>query len=811
MNQQKLDWDCRKFEAKMEKEISNRKMLGNMAESSTFSEHGIMDQFFIFGLPPNNKKQTQPMVLAAFPPFHQSMIPVKNVLSLAMPNWDLANTNTKTKFTNLFSTSEKGIENGIVDQFVFQFNAGETKIYGLCTHIQPSKASRNATLPFFATDGTKKSIFCLCMISKIPIFNAHFTFLNYLVGLCTGTIITTQKNSSLINSIENAYENCYENNYRQDNEIQNDTLIEGFELTGAFGHVPQINIPEEFQSKIFDYYSKTMYSSPSKLAPGYNIYFPHPSTPTQKLILWGSLDTLFSVLNVADIIRLITALILDAQVLIIGNSMQEVSMTVYGLSCLLTPFNYCGIVMPILPNDDDYLDLLNSPTPFIFGMPNIPKLKKMSFLESTYIVNIDKHKISQVDFYPQYPNFNDVLRRIALLITKEANRNKSDDDLLDVSQTIRERSRSAVVGVGDAHTPRQIRIKPTFNSFDRRNNTAFSIQNEKPSEKAENINSSEKVDNKIETNEKEKIEDEKKIESIQKDDEKKIENIQKDETKSENIQTDETKSENIQTDEKKNEIDQKVDDEKKIENIEENETKSEAIQKVDDEKKIETDQKVNDEKEVDINENIETISQFPSFSSTPRSKIRRSYTLTQDDFTSETTTSSPLAPPPRAHIAPSFSVPFPIGPSSQPLQDFPVFKKPVASSDFDNDPNPYKFPTEFTRKLNHRVSLNRENIDKILTALHEPLDFIFTDLLNCYFVTNALENVTIFNQSLFLASVKQEDLSFYEFLLESQTFQDYVETKLNEFTVSKSKGRKTTFGPKTKRRLSTVRKLFTNY
>lgn len=65
-----------------------------------------------------------------------------------------------------------------------------------------------------------------------------------------------------------------------------------------------------------------------------------------------------------------------------------------------------------------------------------------------------------------------------------------------------------------------------------------------------------------------------------------------------------------------------------------------------------------------------------------------------------------------------------------------------------------------------------ETIEKILNILYEPLDFIFSDTLTGYFVTNAIENITIFNQALFLASVKPEDLSFYEFLLESQTFQD---------------------------------------
>ncbi|KAK8897172.1 hypothetical protein M9Y10_015106 [Tritrichomonas musculus] len=741
MHDKKLDWDFRKFEAVMEKEISNRKMLGNLSSTSKYSELGIMDQFFIFGISPIKQKQPRPTILAAFPPFIQSSIPVENVLSLSMPNWDMSSSNSKHKFSNmfpLFSIDKNGTpscENGIIDEFVFQYNAGETKMYGVCAHIQPSKANRNASLPFFASDMTKRTIFCMCLISKLPIFNAHFTFLNYLAGLSSGTVLSLSTNTSLVNSLENSYENNYENNYRVEHEMQNDTLIEGLDLCGGFGQDPNINIPEEFQAKIFEYYSKTMYSSPSKLAPGYNIHYPPPSTPTAKLLLWAALDTLFSVLAVDDILELLTALILDAQVLIIGSSMQEVSMTVYGLSSLLTPFNYCGIVMPIIPNNDDYLDLLSSPTPYIFGMPNIPKLKKMSFLESTYIVNLDKHKVPPVNFFPKYPNFDNVVKKINELITmKEETRNKTENDLLELGKNMKERSRSAIVGVDGITGNRQIRIKPNFAPACRRNNNTISKL--VPTEKLDSINSSEKV---VDTNE-----------------------------------------------DKKDNMKEKVQDDKKDENEESH-------------------------NKVEINGKIETIESIPNFSAIQTTSIRRSYTFNQNDFPSDTSP-SPLSPPAQISISSSFAQK---GPSSQPLYDFPVFRKPVSiANDFENDVNPYKFPTDLTKRMNHKVLLSRETIEKIIDALHEPLDFIFSDLLNCYFVTNALENITIFNQALFLASVKQEDLPFYEFLLESQTFQDYVETKLNEFTVSKAsetgQRRMSTYGPKTKRRISTMKKPFSS-
>ena len=314
----KIDYDYAKFESIMEKEISHRKMLGNISSSQSFSELGIMDQFFLFGILPNKEKNLVPTIMAAFPPFHQSNIPIENILSLSLPNWDFNTPKMKSISTSMFSSS---CDNGIIDEFVFQFNSGDTKMYGICSQIQPSKAIRSATLPFFATDSTK-NIFCMCLITRLPIFNTHFTFLNYLASLSSGTVLKST------DSIENSFENKYENDYCVEHHIQNDRLIEGLELTGTFGQILGITIPDEFQSKVFDYYSKTMYSSSCKLAPGYHIHFPPPSTPDQRLISWASLDTLFSVLSVRDVVELLAALLLDAQVLIVGSSMQEVSMTV---------------------------------------------------------------------------------------------------------------------------------------------------------------------------------------------------------------------------------------------------------------------------------------------------------------------------------------------------------------------------------------------------------------------------------------------------------------------------------------------------
>lgn len=671
MTHEKLEWDFEQFEAGMEKEISHRKMLGSLSSTKHFSEVRISDQFFLFGLPPDTKKQGQTAILIAFPSFQQASVPISNVLALSFPNPETANAIFKFSLTD--SPSNEG---GIVDEFVFQFMARSTVMYGACVHVQPSKANKAASNTFYSSDSTKKSKFCFCMISKIPIFNVHFTFLHYLIGLSNGTIPTSKPKKQKGKKISSSNE-------------KGDSLFDGLEINGLFGQIPQILVPEEFRSAITDHFAKTLFSSPVKLTPNYIIHFPLPATPIPKLILYASLDTLFSVLPIADILELLTALILDAQVLVIGTSMQEVSMTVYGLFSLLTPFNYCGTIMPILPNNEEYLNLLNSPTPYIFGMPNIAKLRNISFLESTYIVNLDKHKKTASNFFPKYPNFKSVVQKLAdLILSKKLKKssNLNDNDNLDLLKNRKDKCKSTVIET------KPIKLKTALSS------NVIKPPPPPPTEDQPPLSGK--------------------------------------------VQILPTKSS----------------------------------------------EKVQNESPEDEN----------GASKVLKSRRMRSLTVTHKDYPQDIEQQQLQQPN---------------GSNGSQLSDFPSLDKQSSMPEIANDSNPFKFPTEFTRKLNHKASLSMEDVDKVLDILHEPLDFIFSDTLNGYFVTNALENITIFNQSLFIASVKQEDQPFYEFLLESQTFQDYVEIKLDEFTTAKcadpSKRRRSAFGlGKTKRRrASTVKRV----
>jgi hypothetical protein len=169
-------------------------------------------------------------------------------------------------------------------------------------------------------------------------------------------------------------------------------LIAGFEIADQFLLKPGIVIPPFFQNALKFYHSLRGTPPPLLLGPELEIYF--PVVVDYRTILYCVLDTVFSLLSIDDILTVLSAALLDGQILVIGQSLQEVSHCVLAFQALLKPFDFCGQVIPILPSYPSFLQLLDSPTPFIIGVPPSPDLAQLTFMESAVFVQLDKRIVS---------------------------------------------------------------------------------------------------------------------------------------------------------------------------------------------------------------------------------------------------------------------------------------------------------------------------------------------------------------------------------------------------------------------------------
>lgn len=389
------NWNMKKFEANFAKEISHRKAASQVFSSTiNFAGSEMCQQFLIIGIPPAGNKKSNPQILVAYPPFQIPNFPINNIIEQSFP--------TGVDRSNLKTT----IKHALQDEFVFQLNTTEQKLYGVCVHINP-RGGKNV---FYTSKNTKKFNFCFCLLTQVPLFSSHFTFLSFLALFSIGKIPNPLDIKDTYNPI---LAPCGD-------------LIPNLDLTSKIGHFAGIVVPEIFEKQLARYFVQTFTSPPILLAPNFELCW-LPEQMLNKSVLLSSIDTLFSLLSVRDVVTIFSGLILDAQILVIGSYLQEVSMVIYALHSLLSPFNFAGTVFPILPNTMHTFDLLQLPTPFMFGMAPNPQLKKITFLESCFIVDLDKQRVSVSDFFPQIPKFDMIVGHITAILNDSLQRPVTDN------------------------------------------------------------------------------------------------------------------------------------------------------------------------------------------------------------------------------------------------------------------------------------------------------------------------------------------------------------------------------------------------
>ena len=379
---QSVHWDVDKFETELAKQVRNRKLMVRSSSCNvrTGSSH-LFDQFLLIGVPPKSSDMT-PSILVAYPPISMSCIDMTTVIAMAMP--------TGPKRQDLRSNEGRTLQ----DEFVFTVAYGDDTIYGVCLHVY-AKSFRNT---FFVSKHTKSTFFALCFLTRKPVIAAHLSFLAYLALISIDRIDRAQLEDSPTAVLEGK-------------PVMKDMLIDE-----GVGHVDGVDVPKFFAQAVKFYHSRTLNSAPMFLTRKIEIYFPQVADDSS--IMSCVLDTIFSILSVDHVVSLVGALMLDAQVVVIGSNLHEITSTVLALQLLVKPFRFCGPVIPILPHTETFLRLLGSPTPFLIGVPACRELKDVVFLDTSIFVYLDRKTVA-IPEGPLYPAKQQVVKKLEELISKE--------------------------------------------------------------------------------------------------------------------------------------------------------------------------------------------------------------------------------------------------------------------------------------------------------------------------------------------------------------------------------------------------------
>jgi hypothetical protein len=111
------------------------------------------------------------------------------------------------------------------------------------------------------------------------------------------------------------------------------------------------------------------------------------------LDLYWTCPKLMSRLTLDDFWLLLVAFLLEKSVVFVGESYEDVSLSVLALTAMIRPLKWPHVSVPLLPNSLRYI--LDSPVPFIVGLPGKPPDDIEDYPHILWVL-LDNTKHSQV-------------------------------------------------------------------------------------------------------------------------------------------------------------------------------------------------------------------------------------------------------------------------------------------------------------------------------------------------------------------------------------------------------------------------------
>ncbi|KAJ1528747.1 hypothetical protein ONE63_007135 [Megalurothrips usitatus] len=122
------------------------------------------------------------------------------------------------------------------------------------------------------------------------------------------------------------------------------------------------------------------------------------------------LRQVFSLLGANTVVQLFTCVLLENQVMLSSSDYQRLTLVAEALVCLLFPFTWQHVYVPILPASLQHF--LDAPVPFVMGLHSCePRLKMASEANLCYL-DIDRCTLQLPEELPNFPQRNDFIAEI---------------------------------------------------------------------------------------------------------------------------------------------------------------------------------------------------------------------------------------------------------------------------------------------------------------------------------------------------------------------------------------------------------------
>lgn len=357
----------------------------------------IVDQFLLIGLPleadinENDKSTRKPKILMVMPSAPLVLDPndYDKVVDFCFP----------TGFGHFGDITNQPY---ILSQFVFRIiktvDGTNIPVYGICTQFD---ISRTKNLSFFYDSESKNYPFCFCFLSTNPVISLTLQYSCFLALWCN------LRNRNIIRAdAQQAFDKP---------TAEETTLLPGLVWGGGSQRIPSMRIPRLFLQELHYFLSlHTLKSTPQNIMISTTIAATVPMTDSPaNYILYPSLSYLFSSLSLRNIMKVYSSMLLDDHLLFLSAYPLRLTLSVLSAVELLAPFKPSVIVMPIIPNKEDFLPLLESPTPYVIGFVN---RNGITLPESDItVVNLDNNTVyckKNLPLFPQYKELEETIKGI---------------------------------------------------------------------------------------------------------------------------------------------------------------------------------------------------------------------------------------------------------------------------------------------------------------------------------------------------------------------------------------------------------------
>jgi hypothetical protein len=283
----------------------------------------------------------------------------------------------------------------VITQFVFAINDSANLYFGICTHL----FLPDSQITFLGPLGDGP--FCLCSVTTIPMVGPHLQYHEFLIQhLFDDDIPAPSPNSAdLFDPLTAPADHTADfSGFRPPLQIPADhplfAAVHANSIPAAFRH----SIEFYFRIKMADPGSLLSYSLSSDIT----IHIGHQDAALKSLAEQG-FDVLFSVLSIANVVRVLRAILLEERIVFVGSDIHIVTFCTLSVLPLLLPMGYKCSILPYLPDHEDFLTFLDSPVPFCFGVLNTDNLAAIEISADVTIVNLDEDEVAYPEDIPHLP------------------------------------------------------------------------------------------------------------------------------------------------------------------------------------------------------------------------------------------------------------------------------------------------------------------------------------------------------------------------------------------------------------------------